>query len=191
MCAGRPRKQSRSSRSWQAASGDTRNGLGLRHAASQLFGLHLPLPATARLQDIQLAEVGHGHRSDFATAHLLVRRVYDRFGSKAEKRDLSIRCPLYPRKRTLSDATGMSALCQKRTFALQQIASLFDHLVDAGEQLRRHFEAERLGRMQVDGELELRRLQHRKLCRLSAVDDAAGISPDLTETVRKVCPVAR
>src|SRR5215831_13984721 len=99
------------------------NGLGLRHAASQLFGLHLPLPATARLQDIQLAHVGHGHRSDFATAHLLVRRVYDRFGLEAEKLDLSIKCPLYPRKRTLSDTTGMSALCQKRTYAVQQIAA--------------------------------------------------------------------
>src|SRR5262249_16485387 len=44
--------------------------------------------------------------------------------------------------------------------------------------------------MQVDGELELGRLQHRKLCRLSAIDDAAGISPDLTESVRKICPVA-
>jgi hypothetical protein len=27
---------------------------------------------------MQLAEVGHGRQSDFATAHLLVRRVYDR-----------------------------------------------------------------------------------------------------------------
>src|SRR5262249_54146609 len=32
-----------------------------------------------------------------------------RFGSKAEKLDLSIRCPLCPRKRTSTDATGMSA----------------------------------------------------------------------------------
>ena len=29
-------------------------------------------------------------------------------------------CPLYPRKQTSSDTTGMSALCQKRTFASQQ-----------------------------------------------------------------------
>src|SRR5215467_9141813 len=32
----------------------------------------------------------------------------------------SSRCPLYPRKRTLSDTTRMSALCQKRTNAPQQ-----------------------------------------------------------------------
>jgi hypothetical protein len=29
-------------------------------------------------------------------------------------------CPLYPQKRTFVTATGMSALCQKRTHALQQ-----------------------------------------------------------------------
>jgi hypothetical protein len=34
-----------------------------------------------------------------------------RFGSKAEKLDASIRCPLCPRKQTSSDTSGMSALC--------------------------------------------------------------------------------
>src|SRR5215831_2004210 len=32
-------------------------------------------------------------------------------------------CPLYPRKRTLSDTTGMSALCQKRTSARAAFSS--------------------------------------------------------------------
>jgi hypothetical protein len=31
------------------------------------------------------------------------------------------KCPLYPRTRTLSDTTGLSALCQKRTPALQDL----------------------------------------------------------------------
>ena len=31
------------------------------------------------------------------------------------------RCPLYPQKRTLAERIGMSALCQKRTYAVQQI----------------------------------------------------------------------
>jgi hypothetical protein len=35
-----------------------------------------------------------------------------------------VRCPLYPRKRTLIERVGMSALCQKRTFRV-----LFDHCV--------------------------------------------------------------
>jgi hypothetical protein len=43
-------------------------------------------------------------------------------GPEAEKLDPNIRCPLYPRKRTSSDTSGMSALCQKRTFELQQIS---------------------------------------------------------------------
>src|SRR6516225_980289 len=37
--------------------------------------------------------------------------------------DLSIRCPLYPRKRTKSGHRGMSALCQKRTHAVPQNVS--------------------------------------------------------------------
>jgi hypothetical protein len=35
---------------------------------------------------------------------------------------LNPRCPLYPQKRTFGSTAGMSALCQKRTHALQQIA---------------------------------------------------------------------
>jgi len=52
------------------------------------------------------------------------RAAHVRYGSKAEKLDLSIRCPLYPQKRTLTDTTGMSALCQKRTYAPQQCHAL-------------------------------------------------------------------
>jgi hypothetical protein len=36
---------------------------------------------------------------------------------------LSMRCPLYPNKRTSTDAAGVSALCHKRTYATQQIAA--------------------------------------------------------------------
>ena len=77
-----------------------------------------------------------------------------------------------------------------RCSAARTSLTSFDHLVGGHLHDQRHREAERLGRMQVDGEFELGRLQHRKLCRLSAIDDAAGISPDLTESVRKICPVA-
>jgi hypothetical protein len=38
-------------------------------------------------------------------------------------------CPLYPRKQTSAERIGMSAKGQKRTHALQQTATLFDHLV--------------------------------------------------------------
>src|SRR6516165_11558789 len=52
------------------------------------------------------------------------------FGSKAEILDLSTRCPLYPRKQTSTDAVAMSALCQNRTYAVQQKQHSFARRID-------------------------------------------------------------
>src|SRR6516165_1235628 len=55
------------------------------------------------------APIGRGQAAMWITSKILSQGVR--------------RCPLCPRKRTSSDMTGMSALCQKRTFALQQIST--------------------------------------------------------------------
>src|SRR5262245_20549842 len=73
---------------------------------------------------------------------------------------------------------------------LWTLTLLFDHLVSAGEQRGWHSEAERLSCLQVDYELELRRLNNGKVCRLSAVEDGASIDSDLTEHILDIGSVA-
>jgi hypothetical protein len=65
--------------------------------------------------------------------------------------------PLCSRKQTLLGAIGMSALCHKRTYAVQQIVRLFDYLVGELLELQWHFEPERLSGFHVDAQHELGR----------------------------------
>src|SRR5262249_7665164 len=55
-------------------------------------------------------------------------------------------------------ATKAVKATPRRTFAPQQKRPLFDHLVGAGEQRRRNFDADRLGGLEVEDEIKLRRL---------------------------------
>jgi len=56
--------------------------------------------------------------------------------------------------------------------------NLFDHLVGGREQRRRHSEAEHPGGLGVDDQFELRRLHHRQVRGLRALEDAAGINAE-------------
>jgi hypothetical protein len=68
---------------------------------------------------------------------------------------MSVRCPLYPQKRTSELSRGMSALCQKQTFCTTAERLLFDHLVGAQQERLRDLQAKRLRGLEIDGELEL------------------------------------
>jgi hypothetical protein len=60
-------------------------------------------------------------------------------------------------------------MCQQQTSA-----ALFDHLV-SGRERRRHGEAERLGGLEVDYQLEFGRLLHGEIGRLRALKNLVGV----------------
>src|SRR6516165_410324 len=54
-----------------------------------------------------------------------------------------------------------------------------DNLVGAAEQRDRHRDAERLGGLHVDGQLDFRHLLHRQVGQLRTFEDAADVNPNL------------
>ena len=73
-----------------------------------------------------------------------------------EKADIGkLSCLLYSQKQTCAVQTRMSAMGQKRTHAMQQRGSLFDHFVGAGEQRWWDGDAKHLRGFEVDDKFEI------------------------------------
>ena len=58
---------------------------------------------------------------------------------------------------------------------MQQVAPLLDHLVGACEERGRHFEAERLGGLEIDYQFELAYLFNRQVGRLRSLENFTDV----------------
>ena len=79
-----------------------------------------------------------------------------------------------PPKADMCSATRRCPLCANSGHAARK--TLFDHLVGARKQRRRHSKAERLGGLQVDHQFVFGRCLHRQVSGLLAFKDAIDVT---------------
>src|SRR5262249_52537195 len=95
-------------------------------------------------------------------------------------------------------ASGRATLATKRTLLLTWaglppagsrqlcLAHSFDHLVCAGEQRRRHLDAERLRGLEIDDQLQLGWKLDRQIARCGALQDFVHVDGGTTKTVAQI-----
>src|SRR5437879_6371484 len=115
------------------------------------------------------------------------------------------RIPQIAADRPARDVPGMSALLRlhplfsiatnlsrsaNRDLAHRIKAPLFDHLVGARQQRCRHFEAERLGGLEIDHQLVFCRGLHGKVGSLFALEDAIDVAGGAAELIEEIHSIA-
>src|SRR5215831_16304267 len=78
----------------------------------------------------------------------------------------------------------------ERQFSIARHARSLDHLISAGEDRRRDRQAERLCGVEIDNQLEPRRLLDRQIARLGALEDLPGVNADLAIDTGDAGPIA-
>src|SRR6516165_1437273 len=101
----------------------------------------------------------------------------DRLGSPSGRSGRAMASGAIALHRPCPELVGALRAERERPFTLNGL--LFDDLVSAGEDRQRDGEAERLGGLEIDDQLEGRWLLDRQIGRLGALQDPSGINADL------------
>src|ERR1700686_3515763 len=89
-----------------------------------------------------------------------------------------------------ADMAALTLCARSRPNALQQIWSLLDHLVGEREEGGRDGNAEHLGSVEINDELEFGCLHNREVARALPLENATGIDASLSVSVRDTGAIA-